>query len=180
MDQSQFEPLLEETWLALAEIDGVLAAWGKRIVDLRDPRWSEKLQESHPFARDEALRDRFDSALRRLAALYEACDPGQRARIRDLIRDLTGARNAVGVSAQRIRSAEDTELFRFALICESLKDLGRDSRDAIVALDGLCDAARQAGIDPRPYLEEVAALCGDIDHYGMGSMRALMLSRAKR
>ena len=51
---------------------------------------------------------------------------------------------------------------------------GRDSRDALLWLQDLCREAKNAGVNPRPMLREVAELSSDKNKYGMGSTREML------
>lgn len=42
-------------------------------------------------------------------------------------------------------------------------------------LRAVCEEARAAGVAVDPVLREVAAMSGDVDRYGMGSPRGLLL-----
>jgi rubrerythrin len=101
----------------------------------------------------------------------------QRTQIRALLRKMTGTRDSMGIPFTEIRHKIDAARFRLALIYESMKDLAEDTRDARTTIEELCRAARLAGIDPDPPLREVAAVSSEIDHHGMGSMKALLLER---
>ena len=65
--------------------------------------------------------------------------------------------------------------FRDHLILFSIKDLGRDTKDAILWLQSLCEKANSAGIKTGPILEDVAQLSSDVNKHGMGSTRSLLL-----
>jgi hypothetical protein len=78
------------------------------------------------------------------------------------------------------REWNTAEEFRARLVHLSARDQGADTRDEILALQDLCNRARQAGIDVDPILDEVAAMSSDVDRYGMGSMRSVILGYGKR
>jgi hypothetical protein len=56
-----------------------------------------------------------------------------------------------------------------------MKDQGRDSRDALLALRHLYSEAAGAGIDPALLLREVAGLSSTVNKYGMGSTCDMLL-----
>lgn len=70
--------------------------------------------------------------------------------------------------------------FRQRLLKMSVEDQRRDARDMMVALNDLCGQARNAGVDIRPLLLDVAELSSDVDEYGMGSTRAFCSGRPVR
>ena len=72
-------------------------------------------------------------------------------------------------------SPTDEENLRRHLLLFSLKDQGRDSRDALLCLQDLCREARSAGVNPGPVLREVAELSSHRNKYGMGSTREMLL-----
>ena len=104
----------------------------------------------------------------------------KRAALRDLARESRGLRSLLRVSRDVIRLTKDTDLFRLALIYESIKDQRPDAREALAAVTALCQAARDADLDPDPYLKEVAAVSNDLDREGHGSMRAWLFAEAAR
>jgi len=63
------------------------------------------------------------------------------------------------------------------LILFSINDQGRDSRDALLTLQEICQNARTAGLEIAPVLREIAAMSSDADKYGMGSTRQMLLMR---
>jgi hypothetical protein len=67
------------------------------------------------------------------------------------------------------------ESFRAHLILFSIKDQGRDTRDAILALQAICATATSAGVKIGPILKEIAELSSDVNKYRMGSTRSLLL-----
>jgi hypothetical protein len=120
------------------------------------------------------LNRRFTTVTAELAQVYLAANDAQRAGIRSLLQRMKGIRYFMAIPASEIRSAADGDKFRLALLFESMADLREDSRDVIVALDGLCRAGRQAGIDVERHCREVAALSSDVNHHGLGSMQSLL------
>ena len=68
--------------------------------------------------------------------------------------------------------------FRFRLLHFSALDQGPDPRDAILGLQDLVADARDAGVDIKPILIQVAGLSSDLDRYGMGSTRQFLLAQA--
>jgi hypothetical protein len=50
-----------------------------------------------------------------------------------------------------------------------------DTRDELLTLWDLCESAKNAGIDIAPILVEVAGVSSDVDRYGMGSIKEILL-----
>ena len=74
----------------------------------------------------------------------------------------------------------DRTVLRHLLALFSLRDLGPDSRDAILELAELCNAAQRAGVDPVPLLKEAALLSSDVNKHGLGSTKDILLRQATR
>jgi hypothetical protein len=165
VDEVSFRLFLQEQHAALADIDVALRPW------------QNQERDAHPFTQDRNLQTRFDSVVRRLADAYMTGTDEQREAIRHLLRNLTAARRAMGISFTEIRHKMDAVRFRLALIYESMKDLGHDPRVGSTALNDLCRAARLVEINPDPDLKEVAAASSDIDRHGLGSVREMMLAQ---
>ncbi len=118
-----------------------------------------------------AVEEQAEAVLRGAIVLYVAGDEDVRARLRALFRRYTSFQWA----AHLPREWDTAEEFRAWVIHASMRDQGFDTRDELLGLKDLCDRADAAGIDRNPILEEVAAMSSEEDHYGMGSMRELLL-----
>ncbi|MFI6252840.1 hypothetical protein, partial [Streptomyces sp. NPDC051016] len=160
-------------WVAL--IDACVEPIATGQVDLTDPDWVRKVQESaHPL--DEAgLRPEAEAALRDVLSRYEAGGEDVRAALRALLE-----RCHSFSWATTLPFAATPQGFRQRLLEMSVEDQGQDTRDMMVALNDLCGQARDAGVDMRPLLLEVAQLSSDVDKYGMGSTRDILLRAAGR
>ncbi|MFG3291985.1 hypothetical protein ACGF3G_24650 [Streptomyces sp. NPDC048179] len=158
-------------WVAL--IDACVEPIAARQVDLTDPDWVRKVRESaHPL--DSAgLRPQAEAALRDVLSRYEAGGEDVRAALRALLERCHSFSWATTLSF-----AATPQGFRQRLLEMSVEDQGRDTRDMMVALHDLCGQARDAGVDMRPLLLEVARLSSDVDKYGMGSTRDILLRAA--
>jgi len=155
-------------------IDALLKPLANRPVDLSDPDWFSALgQGPHPL--DEAgVRAEAEAALGRLLVLYP-CDEPTRIEVRDLLnrcRSFSWATNAP--------DDRTPEAFRQQLMLLSARDHAEDTRDEMVSLNDLCQEARDAGVDIRPLLLEIADLSSDEDKYGLGSLRGILLMAARR
>ncbi|MGM1062814.1 hypothetical protein [Saccharothrix sp. Mg75] len=156
----------------VAELDAVLEPIAKRPVDVNDPDWVEKMSAA-PAPLDEAgVRAEAEALLAEVLDRY-AADPASRPALRALFARCTSFRWAVN----RVFPAT-TEGVRSSLLLLSLRDLGADTRDEVLALQSIVTAAHDAGVPITPLLREVAAMSADTDHHGMGSTRALLEAAA--
>lgn len=64
---------------------------------------------------------------------------------------------------------------RQQLILFSMKDQGRDGRDAWLELQAICQVAKGTGLEIAPVLQEIAAMSSNEDKYGMGSTSQMLL-----
>jgi hypothetical protein len=118
------------------------------------------------------VQDQAEAILRAVVDLYGAGDETVRETIRRLFDRYTSFRWAAHLS----RDWSTAEEFRARVIHLSARDQGADTRDEILELQDLCARARRAGIDVDPILAQVAAVSSDVDRYGMGSMRSVILA----
>lgn len=158
----------------VAAVDAALRPIAERPVDTADPDWAVKTRQG-PAPQDEAgVRTQAESALTELIAAYEHGDEALRASVRGLFARYTAFRWAVHLPV-----TPTPEGFRLRLLHMSAVDQGSDTRDELLALRDLCADARDAGVDLRPILREVAQLSSHEDKYGMGSMRDILLRVAR-
>ncbi|MFK0151421.1 hypothetical protein ACIQVK_04960 [Streptomyces sp. NPDC090493] len=144
-------------------------------MDLTDPDWVRKVREA-PDPLDEAgIRPEAEAALREVLTRYEEGDDGVRAALRALLE-----RCPHFTWATTLPSEPTPQGFRLRLLHMSVEDQGPDTRDMMLTLHDLCGQARDAGVDVRPLLLEVAELSSDVDRYGMGSTRHILLRAAGR
>lgn len=123
---------------------------------------------------DEAgVRDETEALLAEMIAAYRTADDETRERMRKLF----AAHSSFAWGASFPFTPLTKERFRDHLTLFSLQDQNRDTRDAMLALDALCDEATRLGIAIGPHLDEGAALSSDVDLYGMGSTKTLFLQR---
>ncbi|WP_229712817.1 hypothetical protein [Streptomyces fuscichromogenes] len=160
-------------WVAL--IDACVEPLAYPPVDLGDPDWIRKMREL-PSPLDVAgIRAEAEAALRDVLSRYEEGDEDVRVSLRALLERCR-------------RFGRETTLpfeptphgFRQWLLRISVEDQGLDTRDMMVDLNDLCGRARHAGVAIRPLLLEVAGLSSDVDKYGMGSTRYILLRAAGR
>ena len=120
--------------------------------------------------------DQASAVLRAALEAYAAGGDDVRAAIRRMFDRCPSFRWA----AHLPREWDTAAGLRDRLIHMSARDQGADTRDEILELQALCDRALRAGIDPGPVLDEVAAISSDVDRYGMGSMRDVLLRYGRR
>ena len=161
---------LTELEIEMMEIDQRLRPISTRRVDITDPDWLTLLrQRPHPL--DEAgVRPAAEVLLEALIDEYQNSDDETRSAIRGLF----GSYPHFAWAASLTAPPTTDEAFRRHLVLFSMQDQGRDSRDALLNLQGLCKQARAAGVDTSPILREVARLSSDENKYGMGSTRRFL------
>jgi hypothetical protein len=148
-----------------AEVDALAKdriAAGKNLayVIVEMSQRSEELRATH-----QSLMDELNGALRELCEMYLRAQENLRARIRDAF---TGQRmllvhliNLAGTACLSIPQGNASYWLRMALAAVSIEDNRTDFRDTIVALQYLYSAAAKAGLEPKPYFDEVAAVSSD-------------------
>jgi len=157
---------------AMARLDAVYRPVATERVDLTDPNWFKNLGAN--LQRELArlgVDDQAETILRAAIEVYATGDESVRAAVRQLFDRYPSFRWAAHLPPDWDTAQE----FRAHLIHLSARDHGADSRDEILRLQDLCDRARRIGADVDPILEEVAAMSSDLDRYGMGSMRSVIL-----
>ncbi|MGW7548526.1 hypothetical protein ACWGKQ_46530 [Streptomyces sp. NPDC054770] len=162
-----------QEWVAL--IDACIEPIARRPVDPTDPDWMRKMREG-PDPLDEAgVRPEAEAALRDVLSRYEEGDDDVRAFLRALLERCHSFRWATTLPFEPTSRG-----FRQRLLTISVGDQDFDTRDMMVALHDLCGQARDAGVGIRPLLLEVAELSSEVDRYGMGSTRHILLTAAGR
>jgi hypothetical protein len=116
------------------------------------------------------------AALDFLLDAYEQGPEETRVEVRRILRTYRRFAWGVGLPPEWTTLAE----LRRHLVYLSARDQGQDTRDELMTLWALCNEARAKGIDVEPLLTEIAALSSDVDHYGMGSMRVLIMRGLER
>jgi hypothetical protein len=102
---------------------------------------------------------------------YPTADDETRQAIRKLFEEQPSFTWAATLPYQPVTD----ESFRAHLILFSIKDHEQDTRDAIILLHEMCEKAKAAGVKTGPILKEIAELSSDVNKYGMGSTRSLLL-----
>src|SRR5438874_4854608 len=162
---------LEDFELRIMDLEQRLSPIANRPVDITKPGWGMRLRQSpHPL--DEAgVRRDAEILLEELISFYQESAEESRQAVRNLFKKYHSFAWAASLSFEPTRE----ESFRRHLILFSIKDQGRDSRDALLSLQHLCREARSAGVNSPPVLREVAELSSDLNKYGMGSTREMLL-----
>ena len=168
-------PSIDDFKLRIAELDRCLRPIANRPVDITKPGWGINLtQRAHPL--DEAgVRYEADLLLGELITFYRVNSDESRVAIRKLFTENRAWMWAAGLSFDPTTE----ENFRQHLLLFSIKDQGRDSRDAILWLQDICRTARSTGLNTSAALKEVAALSSNENKYGMGSTQKMLLDAAQ-
>ncbi len=156
----------------LAGLEERLRPIATRVVDINDRDWVDKLRQA-PSPPDQAgVRLEAEAILGSLLQAYRTEGPFVRASIRRLL-----ALNPSFTWATGVQQTPTTEEgFRLHLLHISAVDHARDLRDTILTLNDICAAAKVAGVNTRPILDEVAALSSDEHKGSMGSIRSILLN----
>ena len=155
----------------IMDLEERLRPIANRPVDITRPGWGILLaQAPHPF--DQAgVRSDAETLLEELIGFCRACRDEEREAIRALFAEYKSFAWAASLPFEPATE----ESFRRHLLLFSIKDQGRDSRDALLWLQDLCRKARSSGVSTAPVLREVAELSSGKNKYGMGSTRAMLL-----
>ncbi|MBE1485900.1 hypothetical protein [Plantactinospora soyae] len=160
----------------VSRLDQALAPIANAPVDLDEPNWVERMRQAPPAVVQAGVADQAETALATLLSRYGEGDESTRTAIRDLFARYRSFRSAVHPPDP----ADTPDRFRRWLLLLSARDQGADTRDELLTLTDLCREATGAGVEIGPILREVAEISGDVDHYGMGSMRSILLSCVPR
>jgi hypothetical protein len=160
---------LPEIEAAIARFEEQLVPIAKRPVDIRVPGWVEKLMMRPPALDEAGIREPAEALLMEILDLYAKSDEVSRAALRDLFHQYQAFSWAAALPQD-----PSPEGFRRLLLLFSLKDQGRDSRDAIVWLQEICRKARAAGVDLKAMLEEAERLSSEVNRFGMGSTKDMI------
>jgi hypothetical protein len=160
----------------MAALDTALRPIANRPLDITDPDWVAKVR-TWPKPLDEAgVRQETEDLLSEVIEFYPTGNDETRQALRKLFEE---NRSFSWASSLSYRPITD-ESFRAHLILFSIKDQGRDTRDAILLLQHLCKTAVSAGVKIKPILQEVSEISSDMDKYKMGSTRSLLLHEYER
>jgi hypothetical protein len=156
----------------IAGLDRRLRPIADRPVDITVPGWGEHIV-SAPLPPDQAgVRAEMESLLRELIAAYQKTSEDVRMTLRKFFADY----RAFSWAASLHSNPRTAEGLRDQLLLFSLKDQGRDSRDALLELQHLCGEARLSGLDAAPIFQEVAVLSSEVNKFKMGSTKEMLLN----
>lgn len=163
---------LPELERMVAKLDDRLRPVAKRPFDFNDPEWMAKLAKTPDPLDETGIRAEMEMLLTEITGHYANCSHETRQAIRSLFEKYDSA----SWGASFARAATTSDGVRRQLLVFSILDQGRDARDAILWLQDISAKARSAGIHLKPILEEVAGFSSEIDKYGMGSTKILLLN----
>ena len=172
-------PSMDDFELRIMEIDLLLRPIANRKVDIFAKTASDAFLRRPSRLRplDEAgIRPKAEALLQELIDFYHACGVAERQAIRVLFVKYRAFAWAASLSFD----VTDEESFRRHLLLFSIRDQGRDSRDALMGLQSYCHKARNAGVNTVPVLHEIAEISSDIDLQGMGSAKEMLLRECTR
>jgi hypothetical protein len=169
---------------AMAPLDAAIRPIAKSGIDVAKPGWLKRLRALKPLpepwrpALDRAgVREEADALLAEIIECYAAGSDAEREAIRVLFRKY----DSFGWAATLPQAPMTEELLRKTLLLFSIKDQGRDWRDATVWLDGISARALKAGMPLVAMLSEAAARSSDAPLFGQRrSTRKMLLDYAER
>jgi hypothetical protein len=164
---------LEDWELRMMELEQKLQPIAKRPVDITRPDWLERLRAGVSPLDQAGVRDSVERLLAEIITAYAQGTDDTRTAIRRLFQEYPSLAWAAALSVSRTT----LDGLRQHLILFSINDQGRDSRDALLALQEICQGASAAGLEIAPVLREIAAMSSDENKYGMGSTRQMLLRR---
>ena len=140
-------------------------------VDINTPDWTEKLaRRPHP-ADVSGLRLKIETLFGEIVKQFEFYNPNQRQQIIDLMYQNDALMYAACLDA--VHNTPDG--FRKRMILFVIDDQGKDTRDAMLALDAFRTDAEIQGIDVNSIFKEMASIASTRDKFGWGSTRDLFL-----
>ena len=162
---------LEDWELRMMDLEEKLRPIAKRPVDITRPDWFERLQAGGSPLDEAGVRDTTERLLAEILAAYAQGTAQTRTVIRRLFQEYQSFSWAATLSVPRTT----LDGLRQHLILFSINDQGRDSRDALLTLQQICQDARNAGLEIAPVLREIAAMSSNANKYGMGSTSQMLL-----
>lgn len=157
-------------------LDELLRDIAQRPVDLTDRDAMAKLRQAPAPVEEAGVAVEAAAALEMLLDAYETGGSPTRAEVRGIFGEFPNFRWAVHLPQQWESEAE----LRRRLVHVSAMDQGADPRDELMTIWWLCNQARALGIAVEPVLREVAGMSSDVDLYGFGSMRTLIMRGLER
>lgn len=133
------------------------------------------MQEGPPPLDEAGVRPEAEAAPRDALSRYEDGDEHVRAALRALLERCHSFCWATTPPFEPTPQG-----FRQRPLEMSVEDQGHDTRDMMVALHDLCGQTQNTGVGIRPLLPGAAELSSDVDKYGTGSTRDILLRAAGR
>ena len=163
-------------WSQQAELlNQKLSPFANAPFDMDAPNWQEKLAHlSHP-ADTAGLRAEIETLFGDIVDRFEGYDEVQRQHIIDMLANY----DALLWSAVIDADINTQDGFRKHMILFVLHDQGKDTRDAMLALETYFAEAEKMKIDARSIFKEMALLYSTNDKFGWGSTRDLFLRYLK-
>jgi hypothetical protein len=161
-----------EDWEArITDFEERLRPIARRPVDITRPDWLDRLRAGMPPLDEAGVRGPAEQLLDELISAYAKGNNETRSVIRRMFVQYHSFAWAAALPTQRI----SVQGLRQHLILFSMKDQGRDSRDALLTLQEIVRDADTTGVDKAAVLREVAAMSSSTNRYGMGSTRDMLL-----
>jgi hypothetical protein len=165
-----------EGWERSVELlDALLRPIAREPIELSEPDWAAGLSEVPPVERA-GIAEVSQTALRTILATYSDGDGEVRATLRGWFERYPSFRWAVQLPDPPTTAAG----FRLQVTHLSARDQVPDTRDELLTLWEMCRDAKDAGVDIGPILTEVATISSDVDRYGFGSTRQILLDARDR
>jgi hypothetical protein len=171
MPDGQFEGLFQD-WKKRAEaLDRKIRPLAAQEVDMSDPDWEQKLRTAEQPADELGLRTEIESLFDEIIERLELLDGNQR----QLVFNFLNGCSSLMWSAVISGNLQTRDGFRKHMLLFVIKDQGKDTRDAILELSHYREVGKALGIDVDAVFKELAPLASDLNKYGMGSTRDLLL-----
>lgn len=162
---------LSELERIIAKFDEQLKPVARRSFDFNDPDWIAKLAKTPDPLDETGIRSEMENLLTEVTDHYVNCDPETRRVIRSIFEKY----DSVAWAATFSHAPTTPEGIRQQLLLFSILDQGQDTRDAILWLHDISARAESAGIQVKTILKEVAGFSSEMNKYGMGSTKRLLL-----
>ena len=162
--------------LRIRQLDALLRPIADRPVDITRPGWFKQLQRNAPPLDEAGIRDAANALLSELLGAYSNGTDEMREAIRELVNcELFVHYRAFAWAVTLSERPTTAPALRRHLLLFSIKDQGRDSRDALVTLGEVCHEAKVAGVETSSVLQDVAAMSSTVNRFGMGSTQQMLL-----
>ena len=159
------------TWKKQAEtLESKLRSIVQKEVDINAPDWKEQLANMPHPADKSCLREDITSLFDEIVDQFETLSIEQRQAIYDLMERNDSLMYSAVISA----NLETPEGFRRNMILFVIEDQGKDTRDAILALQRYRELGQTHGYDVDAIFKQLARIANDHDKYGWGSTRDLL------